>query len=140
LNQTAAERRVNPYAVHLHNGTLYLIGYCHMRKDIRSFVVDRMQKIKLAEESFNMPPGFSLEGYLRHSCDGRAQRLMLRLATPSCLRSTLLAKRDGKLLLSIAAIASNTKALWTLSQSGETTDLPMSLRSCWFRSRVELQK
>lgn len=67
LNQTAAERRVNPYAVHLHNGTLYLVGYCHMRKDIRSFVVDRMQKIKLAEESFNMPPGFSLEGYLRHS-------------------------------------------------------------------------
>jgi predicted DNA-binding transcriptional regulator YafY len=52
LNQKPAERRVDPYAVHLHNGTLYLIGYCHMRKAIRSFVVDRMQKIKIAEESF----------------------------------------------------------------------------------------
>ena len=38
-----------------------------MRKDIRSVVVDRMQKIKPAEDSFTMPPGFSLESYLRHS-------------------------------------------------------------------------
>ena len=67
LNQTPGERKVNPYAVHLQNGTLYLIGYCHMRKDIRSFVVDRMQKIKLTDESFVAPLGFSLESYLRHS-------------------------------------------------------------------------
>jgi len=67
LNKPPAERKVNPYAVHLHNGTLYLIGYCHIRKDIRFFVVDRMQKIKMTEESFTMPPGFSLESYLRHS-------------------------------------------------------------------------
>jgi predicted DNA-binding transcriptional regulator YafY len=67
LNQVPTERRVNPYAVRLHNGTLYLIGHCHMRKDIRFFVVDRMQKIKLTEDSFTMPPGFSLESYLRHS-------------------------------------------------------------------------
>jgi predicted DNA-binding transcriptional regulator YafY len=67
FNKALTERKVDPYAVHLHNGTLYLIGHCHMRKDIRFFVVDRMQKIKLAEESFTMPPGFSLENYLRHS-------------------------------------------------------------------------
>ena len=57
-DQSPAERKVNPYAVHLHNGSLYVIGHCHMRKDIRTFVVDRMQKIKLTEESFTMPPGF----------------------------------------------------------------------------------
>jgi len=62
-----AERKINPYAVHLHSGTLYVIGYCHMRKDIRSFVVDRMQKIKMTDESFPAPLGFSLENYLRHS-------------------------------------------------------------------------
>lgn len=67
LNKAPTERRVDPYAVHIHNGTLYLIGYCHMRKDIRFFVVDRMQKIRLIEDSFTMLPGFSLESYLRHS-------------------------------------------------------------------------
>ena len=29
--------------------------------------MDRMQKIKLTEDSFVVPPGFSLESYLRHS-------------------------------------------------------------------------
>jgi predicted DNA-binding transcriptional regulator YafY len=58
---------VNPYAVHLRNGTLYLIGYCHTRKDIRTFVVDRMQKIRITEETFPAPAGFSLANYLRHS-------------------------------------------------------------------------
>jgi len=66
-DQSPAERKVDPYAVHLHNGSLYVIGYCHLRKDIRTFVVDRMQKIKLTEDSFVVPPGFSLESYLRHS-------------------------------------------------------------------------
>ena len=67
LNKPLTGRMVDPYAMHLHDGTLYLIGYCHMRKDIRFFVVDRMQKIKKTEQSFTMPPGFSLERYLRHS-------------------------------------------------------------------------
>lgn len=67
LKQPAAERKVDPYAVHLHNGTLYLIGYCHMRKDVRFFVVDRMRKIDLTNDSFTMPLDFSLERYLRHS-------------------------------------------------------------------------
>ena len=66
-DQSPAERRVNPYAVHLHNGSLYVIGHCQLRKDIRTFVVDRMQKIRLTEDSFTMPPDFSLESYLRHS-------------------------------------------------------------------------
>ncbi len=67
LDQSPAERKVNPYAVHLRNGTLYVIGYCHLRKDIRTFVVDRMQKINMTDETFPAPLGFSLESYLRHS-------------------------------------------------------------------------
>ena len=66
-DQEPAERRVNPYAVHLRNGTLYVIGHCHLRKDIRTFMVDRMQKIKMTDESFPAPIGFSLKDYLRHS-------------------------------------------------------------------------
>jgi predicted DNA-binding transcriptional regulator YafY len=67
LNQSPGERRIDPYAVHLRNGTLYLIGHCHMRQDIRFFVVDRMRKIRLTDQPFTIPPGFSLEKYLRHS-------------------------------------------------------------------------
>jgi predicted DNA-binding transcriptional regulator YafY len=66
-DQKPAERNVNPYAVHLYNGTLYMIGYCHTRKDIRTFVVDRMHKIKMTDRTFAAPVGFSLANYLRHS-------------------------------------------------------------------------
>ncbi len=66
-DQVPDKRNVNPYGVHLHNGTLYVIGYCHTRKDIRMFVVDRMQKIKMTEDNFPAPVGFSLQNYLHHS-------------------------------------------------------------------------
>ena len=66
-DQKPTERNVNPYAVHLHNGSLYMIGYCHTRKDIRTFVVDRMQKIKVTDRTFTAPVGFFLANYLRHS-------------------------------------------------------------------------
>jgi len=66
-DQKPAKRNVDPYAIHLRNGNLYVIGYCHLRKDIRTFVVDRMQKIRLTEETFALPVRFSLESYLRHS-------------------------------------------------------------------------
>jgi len=67
LDQRPAERDVDPYAIHLRNGTLYMIGYCHLRKDIRTFVVDRMKRMKLTDQNFPPPVGFSLENYLRHS-------------------------------------------------------------------------
>jgi predicted DNA-binding transcriptional regulator YafY len=67
LDQKPRERKVDPYAIHLRNGTLYMIGYCHLRKDIRTFVVDRMKRINLTDENFAPPVGFSLENYLRHS-------------------------------------------------------------------------
>jgi predicted DNA-binding transcriptional regulator YafY len=57
-DQAPTERKIDPYAVHLHNGTLYLIGYCRTRKDIRRFVVDRMQKIKLTESPSPRHLGF----------------------------------------------------------------------------------
>ena len=66
-DQVPGERKVSPYAVHYRNGSLYVIGYCHLRKDVRTFIVDRMQKLKLTEESFTMPPDFSLANYLKHS-------------------------------------------------------------------------
>ncbi|HXG53720.1 MAG TPA: WYL domain-containing transcriptional regulator [candidate division Zixibacteria bacterium] len=66
-DQEPGERRIDPYAVHLRNGTLYVIGYCHVRKDVRTFVVDRMRKITMTGERFPAPVGFSLANYLRHS-------------------------------------------------------------------------
>ncbi|MEX0806069.1 MAG: WYL domain-containing protein [Candidatus Binatia bacterium] len=126
LNKEPTGRKVDPYGVHLHNGTLYLIGYCHLRKDIRSFVVDRMQKIKLAEESFAMPPGFSLESYLRHSFGMYTEELVrVRVRFHKSLTRYLLERRwhptqknkklnDGSLELSFEVAGTKEIKTWIL--------------------------
>jgi predicted DNA-binding transcriptional regulator YafY len=67
IDQAPGERRISPYAVHQRAGSLYAIGYCHLRKDIRTFLVERMRKIGLTGESYALPPDFSLANYLKHS-------------------------------------------------------------------------
>ncbi|MGH7846614.1 MAG: helix-turn-helix transcriptional regulator [Candidatus Binatia bacterium] len=125
-DQAPTERKVNPYAVHLHNGTLYVIGYCHTREDIRTFVVDRMQKIKLGEKSFTMPPGFSLESYLRHSFGMfREELVRVRLRFHKSLTRYLLERqwnpsqknkklKDGSLELSFEVAGTKEIKTWIL--------------------------
>ncbi|WP_420444627.1 helix-turn-helix transcriptional regulator [Candidatus Poriferisodalis sp.] len=41
---TLTERRVDPLGVSLHDGHWYLRGWCHLRTDLRSFRVDRIEE------------------------------------------------------------------------------------------------
>jgi predicted DNA-binding transcriptional regulator YafY len=47
--------------------TFYLIGYCELRKGIRIFAVDRIERIVLLDDSFEIPDGFDAETYLHAS-------------------------------------------------------------------------
>jgi predicted DNA-binding transcriptional regulator YafY len=60
-------RRVDPYKVWLYDGTIYLIGYCHLRGEIRTFVLDRINMIHITADSFKIADDFSFENYIRHS-------------------------------------------------------------------------
>ncbi len=51
-------RRVEPYGlVHL-NGFWYLPGYCHLRRDVRVFRLDRVRRAERLPETFTPPEGF----------------------------------------------------------------------------------
>ncbi|UII54357.1 WYL domain-containing protein [Cytobacillus spongiae] len=52
------ERLVDPYRMIYWNNKWYVIGFCHLRKDIRSFRVDRMESLMLTENKFNRPENF----------------------------------------------------------------------------------
>ena len=76
--QEAEARKVNPYHLANINGEWFLFAYCHMRRDIRTFVPARIQRITPTGESFSRPHGFSLERRLRdsfgvHSAQGEYQ-------------------------------------------------------------------
>ncbi len=60
-------RKVDPYRVWYAAGALYLIGYCHMRKDVRMFAVDRIQSLTVTSLPCQMPLGFKVEEYVRNA-------------------------------------------------------------------------
>jgi predicted DNA-binding transcriptional regulator YafY len=60
-------RRVDPYKIWFYDGTIYVIGHCHLRNEIRTFVVDRINMLHLTGDCFKIPDGFSFETYIRHS-------------------------------------------------------------------------
>lgn len=60
-----AEREVDPYHLRFYEGAWYLIGYCHLRKEVRTFALDRILDIKVTEDGFDFPASFSLHDYLK---------------------------------------------------------------------------
>ncbi|MCE1253992.1 MAG: YafY family transcriptional regulator [Anaerolineae bacterium] len=64
-NQPAAEsRRVDPYALAHRWGWWYLVAYCHLRHELRTFRVDRIKSLQLLAENFTLPPQFDIHSYL----------------------------------------------------------------------------
>ena len=57
------DRLVDPYRMIYWNNKWYVIGYCHLRNDIRSFRVDRIERLMVTETKFNRPANFSAGEY-----------------------------------------------------------------------------
>ena len=65
--ETEVVRKVDPYKIWFCDGTIYVIGLCHLRSEIRTFVLDRIRMLRLTEERFEVPADFSFEQYIRYS-------------------------------------------------------------------------
>ena len=65
--QEAEMRKVDPCHLANINGEWFLFAFCHLRKDIRTFVPTRIQRITPTGETFSRPQGFSLKRRLRDS-------------------------------------------------------------------------
>lgn len=58
-------RKVEPYKIWFYEGTLYIIGFCHLRNEIRTFVIDRIHMLKVTDDSFETPKSFDFQKYIR---------------------------------------------------------------------------
>jgi predicted DNA-binding transcriptional regulator YafY len=65
--KTSQQRKVAPYKVWFHDGGFYLIGHCKWRDGIRIFAVDRIKKIHLTDETFEVPEEFDVDTFMRGS-------------------------------------------------------------------------
>jgi proteasome accessory factor B len=72
LGETGAqERQLDPYGLYFDRGAWYMVGYCHLREEIRSFRVSRVEAgVEPAHTAgegpdFKRPPDFKLSDYSR---------------------------------------------------------------------------
>ena len=60
-------RVIDPYHLANINGEWFLFAWCHLRKDIRTFIPARIKAIEVTGQTFDRPQKFSLEKRLRDS-------------------------------------------------------------------------
>jgi predicted DNA-binding transcriptional regulator YafY len=54
-------READPYGLIHIFGAWHMVAYCHTRKDIRHFRVERMQQLSVQSRTFTRPAGFTLD-------------------------------------------------------------------------------
>jgi predicted DNA-binding transcriptional regulator YafY len=73
FRQEVTERLVDPYALALQWGYWYLAGYCHLRGELRTFRVDRIQAVCPTGETFEAPADFSPREHLQRMAGERPE-------------------------------------------------------------------
>lgn len=59
--QKETVRVIDPYGLFFSSGVWYTIAYCHLRKAIRQFALDCIKGLKLTDNSYTIPPDFSMD-------------------------------------------------------------------------------
>lgn len=57
------ERKVDPYHLYNFEGVWYFCGFCHLRREIRDFALDRVREVTILAENFVRPSDFSPREY-----------------------------------------------------------------------------
>lgn len=77
-------RRVDPYRLWFADGTLYVVGACHVHGGRpRTFAIDRVREARLTEDRFLIPAGFRWEEHVRDSFrvfGGEATRVVVHFS------------------------------------------------------------
>ncbi|MCX8096373.1 MAG: WYL domain-containing protein, partial [Spirochaetes bacterium] len=61
------ERIIHPYKIFVRYGQLYCIAFCEMRKDVRTFRVDRFVEVSKTNEKFKIQKNFSVNEYFENT-------------------------------------------------------------------------
>ncbi|MEZ4291670.1 MAG: WYL domain-containing protein [Myxococcota bacterium] len=136
-----SDRRLDPYKVWYHAGSLYVIGHDHLSGEIRTFAVDRILSIEASDEAFEVATDFDFDAYIASSFGVIAEP-----AVPVRIRfdaewaayvserewhasQSIETRDDGGILLAMEVGPSHELANWILSFGGGAEVLePKALR------------
>ena len=129
---STGRREVDPYFLRFAGGGLYMIGHCHLRKEVRMFAVERIRSITLTDHPYQMPLDFKVDEYVQDALgimrSGRRIEIELLFSKKAAAwvkdktwhpsqETTLL--KDGRLKM-ILKVADNEELVgWVLSFGGE---------------------
>jgi predicted DNA-binding transcriptional regulator YafY len=74
-------RDVDPHHLHIHAGALHLIGWCHRRKAVRTFLLDRAGRVRPTGRTFQRRNDIALESVPQGDLGpwtGKAEEIRLR--------------------------------------------------------------
>jgi predicted DNA-binding transcriptional regulator YafY len=66
-----SERKLDPYGLVFNEGYWYTAGYCHLRRDVRTFRLDRIITLEPLDYTFERPADFDVLGYVLTSLFSR---------------------------------------------------------------------
>jgi predicted DNA-binding transcriptional regulator YafY len=124
---TTTRREVDPYRLWYAAGGLYLIGHCHLRKDVRMFAVERIRSISLTDHPYQLPLGFNVEEYVQDSLMVmRGKRVEVELIFSKAAAAWVNDKvwhpsqetslvKDGRLRMTLRVADTNELVGWILS-------------------------
>lgn len=67
FGQPLVVRQVDPYGLLFRLGRWYMCGYCHLRRELRTFRLDRLQHIELHQHQFERPAAFDSAEHFNRS-------------------------------------------------------------------------
>ena len=87
LDNQATQRKVEPYGIVAWDSHWYLVGYCCLRQDYRTFRLDRMEQVEQLGEFFERPANFDCRAYLAEHHYGTAGALHIEVEFQAALRT-----------------------------------------------------
>ena len=150
--QTA--RLIDPYYLVPRGGHLYLIGYCHLRKGIRTFRLNRFHTVEPTDQKFSIGNGFDIDAYLSNlwgiKAEEEAVTFKVRFSKEVARyikeeryesKPQFIDEADGSLLLVVTTRGSEEFLRW-MKQFGKDAELlePKEYRSKLLEEIREMQQ
>ena len=139
---TTTHRKIDPYHLRFADGAWYCIGYCHARREIRIFALDRMTGLFLTDDSFQVPADFSMEDYLAGSWSiERGERRRVVIEFDSYQAPYIVGKRWHPSQVLEELPDGNLRMTLNIGGSGEIMRWVMSMGShAWIVEPEEIRK
>ncbi|MDD2251692.1 MAG: transcriptional regulator [Dehalococcoidales bacterium] len=147
--ETAANRIIEPYFIEpaASGRSCYVIAYCQLKKEIRTFKVERIQTVYITNETYEIPEDFDANQYLSSSLgimvtgeeltkiELKFRRKISRIIEESVWHPSqkLEKNRDGSLVMTMEVSQSPELVKWVLGW-GDNVEV---VSPQWFRDEIK---